>query len=244
MPRRRPAQQRAVRIGAPAARSAPAGARVDRRPLRRRAGDGAAQACRPGFPAGRRPGAERDLGRRAVDGALRATQQPARHRLRRSARHRAIGAAAMSGGRRGDARGSVRSRAPIPARDGVQQRASEAALRCRRERPRILHDVDRGAGPRRRARGARCRAHRPRRRVVRHARRARVPAPVPVARAAQRARRRRAARHGLARGRVAPTTRPRSTRSSRRARRSPRARAIIPSCVVASPSCCARFRRP
>ena len=46
--------------------------------------------------------------------------------------------------------------------------------------------------------GARRRARRPGRRLVRHAGGARVPAPVPVARAAQRARRRRAARHGAA----------------------------------------------
>ena len=49
-------------------------------------------------------------------------------------------------------------------------------------------------------------------RLVRHARdRARVPAPVPACRAAQRPRRRRAARHGAAGELLAPTTRPHST---------------------------------
>ena len=68
---------------------------ADRDPLRRRAGDGAAQVRRSGVPARRRPGAERDRRRGGDDAAVQPPQQPARHRLRRPARHRRLGAAGV-----------------------------------------------------------------------------------------------------------------------------------------------------
>ncbi len=99
-----------------------------------------------------------------------------------------------------------------------------------RERPRPVHDLDRGPGPRRGAARARRRAHRPGRRLVRDAGRARVPAPVPEARygaACSTASRRPTWRCRRA---SRSTTRPRSMRSSPPAPPSRRARATIPTC--------------
>ena len=242
LPRQRHPQRRPVRHGAGAARSGASRAGADQRPLRRRSGDGAAQVQRPGVPARRRPRTERGLGRGDDDAAVHAPQQPARHRLRRPARHRRLGAADLPGPGARDARRAVRSGSPVPPGDGVQGGIAEAAVHPQRKRSRPLHDLGRGAGPRRRAPRPRRRADRSRRRVVRHARRSRVPAPVPARRATQRARRRRPARHGAAGQLLA--RQPGGVRQPGRRLHAPsrRARATIPGWRRSSGHCCSRCR--
>ena len=242
LPRRRHPQRRPLRHAAAPARPGASAGRQHPDPLRRRAGDGAAQVSRPGVPPRRRPGPERDRRRRVDDAAVQPAQQPARHRLRRPARHRRLGAAGVPGRRARVARRAVRSRSPVPPRRRVQGAAAEAAVHQERERPRPLHDLDRGAGPRRGAARARRRAHRPGRRLVRDAGRARVPAPVPEGGAAQRARRRRAARHGAAGELLARQPGRLRCPRSPPAPPSRRARATIPTCSGASRRCCSRCR--
>ena len=205
--------------------------------LRRRAGDGAAQARRPGLPARRRPGPERDRGGGARHADVRAPQQPARHRLRRPARHRPLAR-----------RCNVRTRGTetlaeqsdlerqVRAGDAVPRRAAEASLHPQR-RPT-------SASSRRRSpcrTSTRCAprsapsADRPGRRFVRHPRRARVPCAssrrMSGAAVLDSASRRPTWRCPRA---SRPTARPRSTRCS------PPARAE-PACASAHPGLRARL---
>ena len=91
----------------------------------------------------------------------------------------------------------VQPRAPARAACRLSGRVEGVALR----RPALLHDHAGDAGCRGGARGPGRAAYQPRRWLVRHPRRARIPAPVPRPRAARRDRRRGPARHGAA-GRV------------------------------------------
>ena len=105
---------------------------------------------------------------------------------------------------------------------------------CSRPRSRCRTSTRSGARPRRRT-------HQSRRRVVRHARRARVRAPVPEGGAAQRDRRRRAARHGAAGEffdrRASGVRRPRSPTATRSRRAREPSRICTPLGTGCSPSC-------
>ena len=98
----------------------------------------------------------------AVHAAVRAAEQPARHRLRRPARHRPLGAAGLRGPGARDARRAGRARPPAQAQRSTARRSCRRCRTSAPERPRLLHDADRGAGSRRRAPRARRRAHQPR----------------------------------------------------------------------------------
>ena len=191
-------QWRAVRQHRSPARPGPSGAHAHRHPRRRRARDGAAQDRRSGLHACRRPGSERDRHRGDDHAVVRAAQQPARHRLRRPAWHGRVGAVEVQGSRAGHARRAVRGGPADAAPGAMQGDVVDAALHPRRERPGLLHDDARGAGPRCCPCRTRRRAHRSRRWLVRDAGRARVPAPVSGIDAAHRHRWRGAPRHGAA----------------------------------------------
>ena len=198
-------------------------------------------------PAG--PGRARSTLAPQRDGAVQPAQQPARHRLRRPARHRRLGAAGVQGSERRDARRAGRARAPA-TRLIAECKAtllkqpylkSESDLR-------LLHHHDRGPGPRCGAAPARRRAHRPDRRLVRDAGRARD------ACASFRQTVRRTVLDGvappdmaLAGELFAPTTRRRSIALAAACAAEPACAEAIPTCAPASPRCCracrARSRR-
>ena len=153
----------------------PAG-RADRRALRSAAGAGAQQAARPGVLLRRRTGPERDRDRAARWPHAGALFEPARHRADRPARHRPQRAV--------DVRRPTTRRRPL-AELFDPQRQRERLARCLatlKKLPygdlRFFTTTHRDAGRRRGARGARRRTDQPRRRLVRHARGARIPAPV------------------------------------------------------------------
>ncbi len=194
LPRCRHQERGAVRRRLASAGPRCAAGHEDRGALCDRAGDGSAQAARPGLHARRRPGAKRHQSRATGAAAFQPAQQPARHRVCRSTRHRALRAARMRRPAASAAFGAGRPAASDHAVDAVPRAAAEAAPR----RSAFLHDRHRDARPRRGTPPAWRRAREPRRGVVRNACRARLSAAVSQAGAPHGDRRRRPARHDLA----------------------------------------------
>ncbi len=154
---------------------------------------------------------------RQMMAVLNEVERPARHRVHRPARHRRLAPARVQG------RGNVDQRhVRAVAADRAARRLPEGTPR---RSPAVRH-LDRRAGLRRRAGAPRRRAGQPLGRLVRNARRARVHAAVPAARAQRGARRRRAARHG-----AAGVLRARRRRRAVGARRCLRARRTLPSAL-------------
>ena len=187
----------------------------DRR--RRAAGGHAVAATRSSDHVARRTGPI--VGRARAAGRRTGRRAPqSRHRADRSARHRQIGAVALSRPR------SARCLRRAGGRADDRHRCAALHRRIARERrgPCPVHDVRRRGRCRRCPHRARLRSDQSVGRLVRNARRAGVPAPVSATRAQRRPRRRRAARDA---GRL----RSRGCRAKRRSTRSsPLARQIRP----------------
>ncbi len=206
-----------LRHGVDAGGPGPAARQDHRDPLRGGPGGRSQQAARPGVRPRGRPRPGRHPHRAADAGGSERGERAARHRVHRPARHRRLAPARVQGGGNVDQR-HVRA----VAADRAARRLPEGTPR---RSPAIRH-LDRGPGLRRRAGAPGRRAGQPLGRLVRNARRARVHAAVPAARAQHGARRRRTARHG-----AAGVLRARRRRRAVGARRCVRARRTLPSAL-------------